>query len=401
VAYTVVFDNGGTIVNLNNIVDGHTIMVSPQIATTYSILDVSDPSIPCTPTFQNSSVTINVSNISLTTSVQSDYDGFGVSCNNNTDGSALAVAENGAAPYTYNWENGSTGATVENLGAGLYTVTATDAVGCTSEAQVTLTSPAPIQFEGTATAPTCFGYDDGTIVLDVITGGSGDYAYALDGQNFTTINSIPLTIPFVTSGLQTITIQDANGCTEEYNSTVPTPFLNYIDLGGDQEIILGETYTIPTVANFDIDTFFWSTTEWMDCGDCLQPLLSPYYTTTYEIQAVDENGCTAINEVTISVKKPRAVYIPNAFSPNGDGDNEKFTVYAGGEVVQVNYLRIFSRWGELLFENDNFGPNDERLGWDGYFKGDVVQSGVYVYVTEVLFVDGEVLLYKGDLTVLR
>jgi gliding motility-associated-like protein len=129
--------------------------------------------------------------------------------------------------------------------------------------------------------------------------------------------------------------------------------------------------------------------------------LSPYYTTTYEIQAVDENGCTAINEVTISVKKPRAVYIPNAFSPNGDGDNEKFTVYAGGEVVQVNYLRIFSRWGELLFENDNFGPNDERLGWDGYFKGDVVQSGVYVYVAEVLFVDGEALLFKGDLTVLK
>ncbi|MFT4663897.1 MAG: gliding motility-associated-like protein [Polaribacter sp.] len=401
-SYNVVFDNGGTVLNLINIADGHTIMVTPSTTTTYSILDVSDPSIPCTPTLQSNSVTISFSNITVIATVQSDFDGFGISCSGSADGSTLATAENGQAPYAYSWNNGTNGETTDNLNAGTYMVTATDAIGCTAEATITLTEPTLVQVSGMATAPTCFGDADGSIILDTIFGGNGPYEFSIDGQFFGSIDAFPYTIPFVESGLQEVIIQDVNDCVVSYNTTVPAPSLNFIDLGGDQIITLGESYEIPTVPNFDIDTFFWSTLEFMDCNTCLNPLVNPSYTTMYAIQAVDANGCSAFNEVTISVEKPRAVYIPNAFSPNGDASNQNFTVYANREeVVQVNFLRVFDRWGELVFQNSDFSANDERIGWDGSFKGDVVQPGVFVYVAEVLFADGILILYKGDLTVVK
>ncbi len=401
-SYNVVFDNAGSVLNLMNIANGHSIMVAPTTTTTYSILAVSDPSIPCTPILQNSSVTISISNITVNATIQSDFDGFGVSCSGSEDGSALALAENGQAPYTYSWDNGTNGETTDNLSAGIYMVTATDAAGCSAETSVILTEPTLIQVSGMATAPACFGDTDGSIILDTIFGGSGPYEFSIDGQFFGSIDAFPYTIPFVGSGLQEVIIQDVNDCVVPYNTTVPTPSLNVIDLGGDQSITLGESYEIPTVTNFDIDTFFWSTIEFMDCDTCLQPQVSPLYTTMYAIQAVDANGCSAFNEITISVEKPRAVYIPNAFSPNGDASNENFTVYADqDEVVQVNFLRVFDRWGELVFQNSDFSPSDERIGWDGSFKGDFVQPGVFVYVAEVLFADGVVILYKGDLTVVK
>jgi len=267
---------------------------------------------------------------------------------------------------------------------------------------VNLTAPEIIQVSGTGVSPTCFGDLDGSIILDTIFGGSGPYEFSIDGQFFGSINDFPYTIPFVESGLQEVVIQDMNDCAVSYNITIPTPTLNYIDLGGDQSILLGEDYEIPTVPNFDIDTFFWSTTESMDCDTCLQPVVNPLNTTLYSIQAVDADGCSAFGEIRISVEKPRAVYIPNAFSPNGDASNENFTIYANqDEVVQVNFLRVFDRWGELVFQNKDFSPNDERIGWDGSFKGDFVQPGVFVYVAEVLFADGVVILYKGDLTVVK
>ncbi len=95
------------------------------------------------------------------------------------------------------------------------------------------------------------------------------------------------------------------------------------------------------------------------------------------------------------------MFIPNAFSPDADGINDYFTIYGGASARNIRILRIFDRWGELLFETADIPPNSEPLGWDGKFKGDELPSAVYTYYAEVEFIDGEVLQVKGDLTLLR
>ncbi len=94
------------------------------------------------------------------------------------------------------------------------------------------------------------------------------------------------------------------------------------------------------------------------------------------------------------------MYFPNAITPNGDGINDKFTVYGNKKVDNVISMTIYDRWGEELFIEKNFPVNDTHHGWDGFFDGKVMQPGVYVYVVFVEFIDGTVREYVGDLTIL-
>ena len=99
--------------------------------------------------------------------------------------------------------------------------------------------------------------------------------------------------------------------------------------------------------------------------------------------------------------KPRRVYIPNAFSPNGDGTNDIFHISASTEVERITKFSIFDRWGEIVFNADGTLPNDPRFGWDGELKNRRLNSAVFVYLIEVLFVDGERKVYSGDVTLVR
>ncbi len=132
-------------------------------------------------------------------------------------------------------------------------------------------------------------------------------------------------------------------------------------------------------------------------------LVSPLEDTEYTLTIIDVNGCTATGDVLVEVDKNRNVYIPNAFSPNGDGPNDEFRVFACRCVSSINYVRIFDRWGNFIFEQASVEPDcigGSRL-WDGRVKGKPVGQGVYVYMVEVQFLDGIRLLYRGDVTVLR
>jgi gliding motility-associated-like protein len=118
------------------------------------------------------------------------------------------------------------------------------------------------------------------------------------------------------------------------------------------------------------------------------------------VTVTNEAGCVATDDVLVQVNIVRPVYIPNVFSPNNDGINDRFTVYAGPAADFVESLQIYSRWGELVFEN-SFTPNDELAGWDGTFNGQLVNPGVFTYLARVHFLDQKVVNYAGTVTVLR
>ena len=95
------------------------------------------------------------------------------------------------------------------------------------------------------------------------------------------------------------------------------------------------------------------------------------------------------------------VYVPNIFSPNGDGVNDIVTVFSGSEVAIIKDFKIFSRWGELMFEQKEFSPNDYTYGWDGYINGQRANVGEYVWYAEVELSDGEIRMLKGDLALVQ
>jgi len=117
---------------------------------------------------------------------------------------------------------------------------------------------------------------------------------------------------------------------------------------------------------------------------------------------IDQDGCTATGALYVIVNTSRNVYIPNIFTPDGDGLNDDFRLTIGKGVKRINYLKIYNRWGELMYFEQNLNPSAANtVSWDGRYKGKRVNPGVYVYLVEVVFLDGRTILYRGAITLIR
>ena len=117
---------------------------------------------------------------------------------------------------------------------------------------------------------------------------------------------------------------------------------------------------------------------------------------------MDGNGYSAQGEITVNVEENIPVYIPNAFSPNGDNQNDKITIFGNITLFdEVQFFRIFDRWGELVYQEENFQPNNIGSGWDGNLNGKAVNPAIFIYSTEVRFIDGSIKQFKGDITLIR
>ena len=331
-------------------------------------------------------------------SVSVTMSGTDPSCFDSGDGTITAVATGGTPSYQFDWSDGSVGPTAFNLTAGTYQVTVTDQNGCFTISSYTLGRPDPVAGSFSSTATVCYGDANGTITVDTAFGGTGPYIYSLDGQNYQTSNIFP----GLTGGLYEVFIQDINGCEFMDQVLVDEPFEIQVNLGSDLTVILGDsTQLMPEVNTSDTLLYSWSPVTFLNCLDCENPVVTPLETTIYTVMVADTNGCTATDEIEISVDKSRDVFIPNAFSPNGDAVNDIFMIYSNQGVAQVRSFRIFDRWGEQMFEATNFSPNDPLFGWNGTFKGKTLNPAVFVYFAEVEFVDGVVLMYKGDVTLIK
>ena len=108
----------------------------------------------------------------------------------------------------------------------------------------------------------------------------------------------------------------------------------------------------------------------------------------------------ATADVLVRVNRQRQLYAPNIFSPNGDGENDRFLLFGYG-VTEIQTLRIFDRWGNQLFLNEHFQQGDELEGWDGRYRGQDMNPGVFVWQAVVEFVDGAVEVFAGDVTLYR
>lgn len=180
----------------------------------------------------------------------------------------------------------------------------------------------------------------------------------------------------------------------------PPPVL--VDLGEDRRIRINEEINLSYVSSAGAGaSYAWTVSGGgtLSCVDCPRPMLRATSDAVVTLTLTDAQGCTATDSVALGVDVVRKVYRPNAFSPDDDGVNDRF--YLQGRDGAVRYLRIFNRWGALVYESRDGTVGDERHGWDGMIRGRPAEPGVYLYSALVEFSDGVQDAFSGALTLLR
>lgn len=320
------------------------------------------------------------------------------------DGTGSTVS----ATHRYTWEDAAGNVVAEGISVvidepGVYTLVVTNTeTGCVKEDEVVvaLNEDRPQITELLATDPKCFRDQNGAIEILSISGGVAPYTYQLNDEApiaYGNFSNLP-------SGEYRISIQDAQGCGLDTLIFLDSGTDLQVELGRDRTILLGESTDLEALLNVapnELNDIRWVTSEGDTCPGCIEWLVSPVYTTTYSVYVQDENGCLAEDVVTVFVDKTRRVFIPNAFSPNNDGFNDLFMIFADRDVAKINDFKIMDRWGELVYEQQDFQPNDPQYGWNGMFRGKMFSPQVFVYLAEIEFVDGEVVIYKGGVHLVR
>ncbi len=284
---------------------------------------------------------------------------------------------------------------------GTYTLRVTDLVnGCVSIDSVRVAPPAiPSGAALRIKAIRCYGENNGTLRIDSVAGGNPPFLYALDGQPLVGTTSFD----FLTPGNHSLLIQTATGCEWDTTFLVFEPGELLVNLGSDTTMHLGEAMHLwsdnavnDTSRNEQLQVQSPDLYPFM-CDTCFY---SPINSFRYHVTVQDSNGCRATDEREVIVNKERYVYVPNIFGPETT-DNNRFTVYGGEDVLAVRFLRVYTRWGKRVFEALDFAPNDPAIAWDGTDEGKKLDPAVFVYETEILFKDGERVVYRGDVTLFR
>ena len=315
------------------------------------------------------------------------------SCYGENDGSISLNVNSGNPPYKFNWSCSSLDTpTLSGLSPGICAVTVTDKNNCFLIDSFNLKSQSPPSYTLSIYTP-CSGEDNGVIELS-----SADaLSYSIDGVNFNTDGIFPN----LHSGTYSISIQDAAFCLYDTIIQIDQPYEWSISTENDTyEINYGETVRLSTNADVPFLNYTWIPNEHINCSSCPSPLVTPTQPTEYLLVAKDSLGCTDSIFVSVIVKfSCDNIYIPNVFSPNDDGINDTFKAYKGTDAIKIIGLKIFDRWGGLMFSDDSENP-----GWDGRtdYKNDL--AGVYVYaLTYTCKEDNHTKkrIKKGDVTLIR
>lgn len=293
-------------------------------------------------------------------------------------------------------------------------MTITDTEGCQDSVSFQVEEPAEIMaVVPDPEDPLCFNSTT-KVFIDTIYGGTGnmlsDYQYMVDNNGILLPPNIPADI--FGDGDHEVTIFDPNGCSTVVVVNIDQPDEILVTFQEDPFVVeLGDTtrqlQPIITPLSTQVDSFIWSPADYLSDPTVRNPYVRPLESLDYELTVIDVNGCEGVGTVFVELDANRNLYIPNAFSPNGDGANDEFRIYPCTGVTRVLSANIFDRWGDLVYQTDEedvsnglYCANGLVL-WDGRFNNETMNMGVYVYVIEVEFLDKVRLVYRGDVSLLR
>lgn len=316
---------------------------------------------------------------------------------------ATLVASADHPNVIFNWilPDGSNydGVLLESNLIGEYTISAVGLNGCVAQEIIVVEEvPGPdLNFSLQVQPPECAGDTNGFIIIGDVIGASDPYDLTINDELI-----ISNEIMELAEGNYQITVIDDNGCTGDTLIEITDPVGVDVNLGDDLFVGLNEFVQLDFQSSINpISTIEWSGPNGQTWNNVESITVLATANGVYTLTITDANGCSSTNDVALYVAGQGQVFVPNAFSPNGDFNNDRLTVFSGPDVKEIISFVVFDRWGEQVFSNENFQPNDLTKGWDGTFKNKLMDMSIFVYKAEVEFKTGEKKMLTGDVMLMR
>jgi len=325
---------------------------------------------------------INVISTALPTinaTIANIYNGYGVSCEGNNDGAIQTNVQGGKAPYTYNWNNGSSSATLSNLSEGTYIVIVEDSNGCLSTESISIDEPSALSYLYVVEDVTCYDEQDGKIEL-YPSGGVAPYTISwYDGSSLNYLNNL-------SNAYYSFTIIDANNCSTIDSIQVYEPAELFITVDTIKP-------TCERINDGQIDAFIYGGTypySYTLNGSPLNLPLDSVAIGNYVLTVEDSNSCTQTIVFNLTPLQPSCFMTPNMYSPNYDGYNDVFTIsHSSWSSYTMN---IYNSIGQLVYSGSS-----STAYWDGLTNGTPMPTGDYYY--QLITNEGEVIY--GYVTLIR
>jgi gliding motility-associated-like protein len=319
-------------------------------------------------------------------------------------GNAVKLSASGAVGYSW---TPSTGLDRTNVASPVaspaattsYQVTGTDANGCSGVATLRVKVVAPEKLAVTPdTTAIC-----GSGVFGIKATGVDVYAWIGDTAGLSAVNTGDVSArPPGSPGLMHYTVvgSDSYGCFSDTLvvavTVLPVPT---VDAGPDVEVLQAQPVVLLGTGSADVVAWSWTPAVYLSCVACAQPVCTPMRGETYTATVTADDGCQASDTVVVKlICEESRVRIPDAFTPNGDGHNDRFNILGIGEV---DHLVIYDRWGVKVFERNHFYTADPASGWDGTMGGQQEPSGVYAYFAQFSCPTGGAFARQGTVVLIR
>jgi gliding motility-associated-like protein len=307
------------------------------------------------------------------------------------EGAALQLSATGGNTFNWSGPNGflAIGNTValnnaQQINAGKYYVLVKNAVGCENlDSTIVVINPAPIALTAFPDSTICIGQS-----LNLIANGIGSYewipATALDNA----ISSNPLAKPIINTDYKVVVTNQFN-CTDTAYTTINVINKPIVDAGPDKIIVANKSTMLEGTIIGNINSFIWSPTQFINDINLLKPIVNPPTDKKYYLTVINDCGFTIDS---MFVKIYQGIFIPNAFTPNGDTKNDTWNIPAL-EAFPLHELAVYNRYGQIVFSR-----KQSFIGWDGKYKGEVLPSGAYTYIIDLK--NGNPIL-KGTILLIR
>ena len=316
-------------------------------------------------------------------------------------GSTTQLNASGAAQFSWSPSNGLSCNNCANPVANVsdsasYIVQGTSGAGCIAYDTVSLRVIKPFRMRVGPGDTLCVGESTHLQAMQANT-----YSWSpANGLNATNIAE-PTATPQTTTLYQVVGYDAYHCFTDTAHILVNVGPKPTVEIGADVNASTGTVMTFhPVTSNGPIVSYTWTPATGLSCSDCATPTTTLANNIEYTVTVRNAYGCVATDHMRVrTFCKDGQVFIPNAFTPDGDGLNDILMVRGAG--ISVKSFRIFNRWGELVFEKTNFNPNDPKYGWDGKVRGVPATPDVFVYTAEVLCDNNTQYIYKGNITILK
>jgi gliding motility-associated-like protein len=319
-----------------------------------------------------------------------------IACKNQT--LVLNVAKTNCSNCRYEWSAGprTPAITITPTRDTLYKARISGGNGCIINKNFNIkVIPKPDTMFYTIKLPKCVGNADGKITLDSIRGGVPPYSLIVGVDTFRNRSVIDK----LKAGTYPFTLQDRNGCKFETKAVIPNPPKLQLTIVPSLSIFAGDSFRLKASASSILDTFYWNENKIRS----IDTILYPKSTQTFKITVVDKYGCQRDTQMTVIIDEKIALnyFAPTAFSPNNDFNNDVYMIFGDKRVETITNFKIFSRNGQLMYENPQIYPNVNQAGWDGKLDGKDVPPDTYIFMGQINYLNKRKEIIKGDFMLFR